>query len=107
MLYCCCCEFHSTLFRLLLDPNLLPDFFLDEMPEQISAQIKQQGGKPKWDVKEQKTSAAAASGSGSPVEQTFVTLQSMLNNEIVSSIGAVYAFDLKGVIITLPFSCLW
>ena len=106
MIVCCNVVSFSQNFRLHLDPNLLPDFFLDEMPEQISAQIKQQGGKPKWDVKEQKTSAAAASGSGSPVEQTFVTLQSMLNNEIVSSIGAVYAFDLKGVIITLPFSCL-
>ena len=61
--------------------------------------MKEGGAKPKWDVKDNQTSAAAAAPAsmGSPLDSTFATLQSMLSTDIVSSIGAVYTFDLKGL----------
>ena len=41
-------------------------------------------------------SSSSASPSGSPLERTFASIQAMLSPDTVSSIGAVYAFDLKG-----------
>ena len=79
---------------LLVDPNLIPDFFLDAAPETISAHVKESGSTPRWDVKEE------AGGDSAELKQTFATLGAMLSPDIVQSIGAVYAFDLKG-------SCLW
>ena len=75
------------------DPTLLPDFFLDESsPAEISQQIKDGGSKPAFDV----ASAAAPGGGSSSIDGTFATLNSMLSPDLVSSVKASYAFDLKG-----------
>ncbi|XP_075885148.1 hydroxysteroid dehydrogenase-like protein 2 [Nelusetta ayraudi] len=70
---------------------LLPDFFLDEAPEELVKKMEQHGATPAF--KPPPSGAAAASGS---IEKTFNAIQGVLNEDVVKSVKGVYQFDLSG-----------
>lgn len=78
------------------ESDLVPDFFLDDLPE---APILA-GSKPRFvDGKDTMADAAGASGSGAKtVQNVFDKLGSLVNEELVSKVNAVYTFKVKGLI---------
>lgn len=68
---------------------LLPDFFLEEDPESLRQQIVEQGGKPAFGGSSQHVQGGATF-------QVFKQLESMVNEDLVKSVGGVFKFDLKG-----------
>ncbi|XP_068423073.1 hydroxysteroid dehydrogenase-like protein 2 [Clinocottus analis] len=70
---------------------LLPDFFLDEAPENLVEQMEQHGATPAF-----KAPSSSSSSSGGPIETTFVAIRGVLNEDVVKLTQAVYQFDLSG-----------
>ncbi|KAG8595115.1 hypothetical protein GDO81_001424 [Engystomops pustulosus] len=70
---------------------LLPDFFLDETPDELTSQIEKHGGSAAF--KEGKTVASSPRG---PAEETFALIGKSINEETVKSIQGVYQFVLAG-----------
>uniref|UniRef100_A0AAY4AIN3 Hydroxysteroid dehydrogenase-like protein 2 n=1 Tax=Denticeps clupeoides TaxID=299321 RepID=A0AAY4AIN3_9TELE len=65
---------------------LLPDFFLDEVPDNLVKHMEDHG--------ERKTVADSA-GSG-PIAETFSVIKGILSPDVVKSTQGVYKFDLSG-----------
>ena len=83
-----------------LGSKLLPDFFLDEFDEQaFMDDVEAGGGTPRFSRGQDSGAAAggagAAAGAGG-IAGTFTTIQGMLNEDAVKSMGGVFLFDLKG-----------
>ncbi|XP_043916999.1 hydroxysteroid dehydrogenase-like protein 2 isoform X2 [Protopterus annectens] len=68
---------------------LLPDFFLDETPDEVSKQLAAHVPP----TSEDKRSQLGASG---PVTDTFKIIQSSLNSDVVKSVQGIYQFELSG-----------
>ncbi|XP_062333634.1 hydroxysteroid dehydrogenase-like protein 2 [Osmerus eperlanus] len=73
---------------------LLPDFFLDEEPEDLVKHMEQHGATPVF--KGGKSSSEPALGSGGPIEDTFKVIKGVLNPDVVKTTQGVYKFDLSG-----------
>uniref|UniRef100_A0AAY4AE15 Hydroxysteroid dehydrogenase-like protein 2 n=1 Tax=Denticeps clupeoides TaxID=299321 RepID=A0AAY4AE15_9TELE len=71
---------------------LLPDFFLDEVPDNLVKHMEDHGGSPVF--KGGKTVADSA-GSG-PIAETFSVIKGILSPDVVKSTQGVYKFDLSG-----------
>ncbi|KAI4886032.1 hypothetical protein NFI96_024191 [Prochilodus magdalenae] len=71
---------------------LLPDFFLDEDPEQLEKQMQTHGASPAF--KGGKSSAETTSNG--PIGETFNVIKGILSPELVKSTQGVYKFDLSG-----------
>lgn len=69
--------------------SLLPDFFLEEDPEYLRQKMVEQGAKPAFGGASQQVQAGATF-------QVFKQLESMLNEDLVKSVGGIFKFDLKG-----------
>lgn len=69
---------------------LLPDFFLDEAPESLAAQMEQHGATPAF---KPPSSSSASSG---PIETTFDLIRAVINEDVVKSTQGIYQFDLSG-----------
>ena len=98
--FCTACNTTLTCFHTYITGKpLLPDFFLEEGPEVLREKIMQGGGTPAFggEVKTQKTSAG---GSVAPV---FDQIGSLLNEDLVKTMGGVFQFDLKGKKLVQPF----
>lgn len=72
---------------------LLPDFFLDETPENLAQQMEQHGATPAF---KPPPSAEVPPTSGSPIENTFDVIRGVVNEDVVKSTQGVYQFDLSG-----------
>ncbi|KAJ8305355.1 hypothetical protein KUTeg_015900 [Tegillarca granosa] len=73
--------------------TLLPDFFLDlEDPHAIRKQMEEQGAKPAFGGK----SDASGSAAGGDPTATFNAIKSMMNEELVGSVGGIFQFKLTG-----------
>lgn len=70
---------------------LLPDFFLDETPEELTSKMEKHGGSAAF--KEGKPMASAPKGS---VEETFTLIGKSINEEAVKSVQGIYQFVLAG-----------
>lgn len=70
---------------------LLPDFFLDETPEEVTSKMEKHGGSAAF--KEGKSVASAPKGS---VEETFTLIGKSINEEAVKSVQGIYQFVLAG-----------
>ncbi|XP_034403432.1 hydroxysteroid dehydrogenase-like protein 2 [Cyclopterus lumpus] len=70
---------------------LLPDFFLDEAPENLVEQMEQHGATPAF-----KPPSSSSSSSGGPIETTFNAIRGVINEDIVKLTQATYQFDLSG-----------
>lgn len=73
---------------------LLPDFFLDEEPEELVKHMEQHGASPVF--KGGKSSSEPAAAPGGPIEDTFNVIRGILNPEVVKTTQGVYKFDLSG-----------
>ncbi|KAL4658240.1 hydroxysteroid dehydrogenase-like protein 2 [Arapaima gigas] len=71
---------------------LLPDFFLNEEPENITTQIENSGESPLTKSEER----SAESANNGPVAETFKIIQGVLSPELVKTTQGVYQFDLTG-----------
>uniref|UniRef100_A0A671ML45 Hydroxysteroid dehydrogenase-like protein 2 n=1 Tax=Sinocyclocheilus anshuiensis TaxID=1608454 RepID=A0A671ML45_9TELE len=67
---------------------LLPDFFLDQKPEDLARQMEEHGDTPAY-----KSADSAATG---PVSDLFNTIRGILSPDIVKTTQGVYRFDLSG-----------
>ncbi|XP_075681711.1 hydroxysteroid dehydrogenase-like protein 2 [Rhinoderma darwinii] len=70
---------------------LLPDFFLDEAPDDVTSTMEKHGGSAAF--KEGKQVASSPKG---PVEETFTLIRKSINEETVKSVQGVYQFVLAG-----------
>lgn len=73
---------------------LLPDFFLDDVPEDLVKHMEDHGATPVF--KGGKSSTEPASGSIGPIEDTFNVIRGVLNPDVVKTTQGVYKFDLSG-----------
>lgn len=71
---------------------LLPDFFLDENPEELVKQMEEHGATPVF--KSGKSSADSAAAG--PIAETFNVIKGILNADLVKTTQGVYKFDLAG-----------
>uniref|UniRef100_A0A3Q3XGA0 Hydroxysteroid dehydrogenase-like protein 2 n=1 Tax=Mola mola TaxID=94237 RepID=A0A3Q3XGA0_MOLML len=71
---------------------LLPDFFLDEAPENLVKKMEQHGATPAF----KPSSSSATSSSSGPIESTFDTIRGVINEDVVKSTQGIYQFDLSG-----------
>ncbi|KAA0703776.1 Hydroxysteroid dehydrogenase-like protein 2 [Triplophysa tibetana] len=71
---------------------LLPDFFLDEQPEELVKKMEEYGATPVF--KSGKSSADSAAAG--PIADTFNTLKGVLNPDLVKTTQGVYKFELSG-----------
>ncbi|XP_038626142.1 hydroxysteroid dehydrogenase-like protein 2 [Tachyglossus aculeatus] len=72
---------------------LLPDFFLDDHPDDIALKMETQGATPAF--AEVTTQEQVPTPSGA-VEQTFRIVKAALSEEVVKSTQAIYLFELSG-----------
>lgn len=72
---------------------LLPDFFLDELPDTVTKKVESRGAAV--ESKEEKAKPAPKAGSGA-VEETFKIVKNSLSDDIVKATQAVYLFELSG-----------
>ncbi|XP_062414969.1 hydroxysteroid dehydrogenase-like protein 2 [Pungitius pungitius] len=72
---------------------LLPDFFLDEAPENLVEQMEQHGATPAF---KPPPSSSAAPSSGGPIESTFNAIRGVINEDVVKLTQGIYQFDLSG-----------
>ncbi|XP_076140000.1 hydroxysteroid dehydrogenase-like protein 2 [Alosa pseudoharengus] len=70
--------------------SLLPDFFLDEEPENLVKHMEDHGASPAF-----KTGQSSAVDSG-PIADTFKVIKGVLSPDVVKSTQGVYKFDLSG-----------
>lgn len=73
--------------------SLLPDFFLDELPDTVTKKMGSHGAIPQ--LKEDKPQPAPKLHSGT-VEETFKVIKESLTDDIVKTTQAVYQFELSG-----------
>lgn len=73
--------------------SLLPDFFLDELPDTVTKKMGSHGAIPQ--LKDDKLQPAPKPRSGT-VEETFKVIKESLNDDIVKTTQAVYQFELSG-----------
>ncbi|KAF6327440.1 hydroxysteroid dehydrogenase like 2 [Rhinolophus ferrumequinum] len=73
--------------------SLLPDFFLDELPDTVIKKMGSSGAIPQ--LKEDKLQPAPKLRSGT-VEETFKVVKESLTDDIVKTTQAVYQFELSG-----------
>ncbi|XP_051972682.1 hydroxysteroid dehydrogenase-like protein 2 isoform X2 [Xyrauchen texanus] len=71
---------------------LLPDFFLDEQPEELVKRMEEHGASPIF--KSRKTSPDSVTAGA--IADTFNVIRGVLNPDIVKSTQGVYRFDLSG-----------
>ncbi|KAI1904896.1 hypothetical protein AGOR_G00010390 [Albula goreensis] len=71
---------------------LLPDFFLDEAPEDLVKKMEEHGATPTF--KSGKTSTETADSG--PIAETFHVIKGILSPDIVKTTQGVYKFDLSG-----------
>ncbi|KAI7792989.1 hydroxysteroid dehydrogenase-like protein 2 [Triplophysa rosa] len=71
---------------------LLPDFFLDEQPEELVKKMEEYGATPVF--KSGKSSADSAAAG--PIADTFNILKGILNPDLVKTTQGVYKFELSG-----------
>ncbi|XP_056592497.1 hydroxysteroid dehydrogenase-like protein 2 [Triplophysa dalaica] len=71
---------------------LLPDFFLDEQPEELVKKMEEYGATPVF--KSGKSSADSAAAG--PIADTFNILKGVLNPDLVKTTQGVYKFELSG-----------
>uniref|UniRef100_A0A671PAM6 Hydroxysteroid dehydrogenase-like protein 2 n=2 Tax=Sinocyclocheilus TaxID=75365 RepID=A0A671PAM6_9TELE len=69
---------------------LLPDFFLDQQPEDLAKQMEEHGATPAF------KSGKADSAATGPISDMFNIIRGILSPDIVKTTGAVYRFDLSG-----------
>lgn len=72
---------------------LLPDFFLDESPEDLVQIMEEHGATPAF---KPPSSQAPPSSSSGPIEKTFDVIRSVINEDVVKSTNGLYRFDLSG-----------
>lgn len=77
-------------YACVLGSKLLPDFFLDGDPNKLRDQMTEEGATPVFG------GYSKSSTAGEGPAKTFDTVQSLLNEELVSSIGGVFQFNLTG-----------
>uniref|UniRef100_A0A3Q2FV61 Hydroxysteroid dehydrogenase-like protein 2 n=1 Tax=Cyprinodon variegatus TaxID=28743 RepID=A0A3Q2FV61_CYPVA len=70
---------------------LLPDFFLDEAPENLVKHMEEHGATPAF-----KPPSSDTPRSGGPIESTFDVIRGVLNEDVVKSTQGIYRFDLSG-----------
>jgi len=75
---------------------LLPDFFLDEEPEELAKIMEQHGATPAFKPPSSSQAATTESSTGGPIEATFNVIRGILNPDVVKSTQGVYKFDLSG-----------
>ncbi|GCB60638.1 hypothetical protein scyTo_0009209 [Scyliorhinus torazame] len=77
-----------------VDPGhpLLPDFFLDEEPEELAKKMQDYGATPKFQSGKEQVSAVTEG----PVAETFKAIEGALSVDVVKSTGGVYQFELSG-----------
>lgn len=73
--------------------SLLPDFFLDELPDTVTKKMGSHGAIP--ELKDDKLQPAPKPRSGT-VEETFKVIKESLSDDIVKTTQAVYQFELSG-----------
>ncbi|KAI2659983.1 hydroxysteroid dehydrogenase 2 [Labeo rohita] len=71
---------------------LLPDFFLDEQPEDLAKQMEEHGATPAFKSGKASTDSAATG----PISDMFNIIRGILNPDIVKTTQGVYKFDLSG-----------
>ncbi|CAM4730614.1 unnamed protein product [Leuciscus chuanchicus] len=69
---------------------LLPDFFLDEQPEDLAKQMQEHGATPVF------KSGKADSATAGPISEMFNIIRGILSPDIVKTTKGVYRFDLSG-----------
>lgn len=69
---------------------LLPDFFLDQQPEDLAKQMKEHGATPAF------KSGKADSAPTGPISDMFNVIRGILSPDIVKTTQGVYRFDLSG-----------
>uniref|UniRef100_A0A673HYL4 Hydroxysteroid dehydrogenase-like protein 2 n=1 Tax=Sinocyclocheilus rhinocerous TaxID=307959 RepID=A0A673HYL4_9TELE len=79
---------HFNVYAVEPDHPLLPDFFLDQKPEDLARQMEEHGATPAF-----KSADSAATG---PVSDLFNTIRGILSPDIVKTTQGVYRFDLSG-----------
>ncbi|XP_054440492.1 hydroxysteroid dehydrogenase-like protein 2 [Pteronotus mesoamericanus] len=72
---------------------LLPDFFLDELPDTVTQKMESHDAAPR--LKEEKPQQPSKPRSGA-VEETFRIVKNSLSDDIVKATQAVYKFELSG-----------
>ena len=83
------------------------DFFLDDdTPVNIKEQLEQSGATLKFGGSKGASDSEAGAG-GSPVENTFSIIKSMMNEELVKTINGIYAFSLKGNYSSCNYLCMY
>ncbi|XP_069818268.1 hydroxysteroid dehydrogenase-like protein 2 [Dendropsophus ebraccatus] len=70
---------------------LLPDFFLDETPDDVTSKMEKHGGSAAF-----KEGKSVVSGNTGRVEETFNVIGKSINEEAVKSVQGVYQFVLSG-----------
>lgn len=73
--------------------SLLPDFFLDELPDTVTKKMGSHGAIP--ELKDDKLQPTPKPRSGT-VEETFKVIKESLSDDIVKTTQAVYQFELSG-----------
>uniref|UniRef100_A0A9J8B661 Hydroxysteroid dehydrogenase-like protein 2 n=1 Tax=Cyprinus carpio carpio TaxID=630221 RepID=A0A9J8B661_CYPCA len=69
---------------------LLPDFFLDQQPEDLAKQMEEHGATPAF------KSGKADSAATGPISDMFNIIRGILSPDIVKTTQGVYRFDLSG-----------
>nr|XP_023400818.1 hydroxysteroid dehydrogenase-like protein 2 isoform X2 [Loxodonta africana] len=72
---------------------LIPDFFLDELPDAVTKKMESRDAAPAFKEGKQAPQPKAASGS---VAETFRIVKETLSDDVVKATQAVYQFDLSG-----------
>ncbi|XP_037654168.1 hydroxysteroid dehydrogenase-like protein 2 [Choloepus didactylus] len=72
---------------------LIPDFFLDELPEIVAKKMESHSDVPAF--KEEKQQPQRKSSSGA-VEETFRIVKESLSDDVVKTTQAIYQFELSG-----------
>ncbi|XP_075416439.1 hydroxysteroid dehydrogenase-like protein 2 isoform X1 [Tenrec ecaudatus] len=72
---------------------LLPDFFLDDLPDEVTKKMESHGAIPAFKEGKQDTKPKQRSG---PVEETFRIVKESLSDDVVKATQAVYQFELSG-----------
>uniref|UniRef100_A0A674N8V3 Hydroxysteroid dehydrogenase-like protein 2 n=1 Tax=Takifugu rubripes TaxID=31033 RepID=A0A674N8V3_TAKRU len=72
---------------------LLPDFFLDEAPDDLVEKMEEHGATPAF---KPPSSSSAPPSAGGPIESTFEVIKGVINEDVVKSTQGIYQFDLSG-----------
>ncbi|XP_063066819.1 hydroxysteroid dehydrogenase-like protein 2 [Engraulis encrasicolus] len=70
---------------------LLPDFFLDEAPEDLAKYMEDHGATPAF-----QKGKASEGNLGGPIADTFKAIKGVLNPDVIKTTQGVYKFDLTG-----------